>query len=207
MKKLLLTLFITSFCFTGSFAQEGLYQFSKSYYRSDPFVGEFSGFLNHLLNDPSLLEKEIQKRTDSSLFYFSGIYKNHHPFFFKPKKIKILLQEVSVNYGDSLVNDTIFIYQLLAYADDTEKGEQEVKREFEKIHRVFNKRFYNSNYQDLKNGETIGGGQHNYFVAYSTLAPVSTIWTKLDNEFVLNISLRFKASENRAVLAASLYNP
>lgn len=207
MRKILLSLFIISFYFTPSFAQEGLYQFSKSYYRSDPFIGSFSGFLNHLLNDPSLQEKEIQKRTDSSLFYFSGIYKNHNPFFFKPKKIQILLQEVSVQYADSLVRDTIFVYQLLAYADGTEKSQQEVKREFEKIHRVFNKRFYNSNYQDLKTGETIAGGIHNYFVAYSALAPVTIIWTKLDNEFVLNISLRMKASENRAVLAASLYNP
>jgi hypothetical protein len=206
MRKIVLTFFITSFYFTSSFAQEGLFQFSKIYFRSNPFVGNFSGFLNHLLNDPSLLEKEIQKRTDTSLFYFSGLYKNHHPFFFKPKKVQILLQEASVNYGDSLANDTIFIYQLVAYADGTEKGEQEVKREFEKIHRVFNKKFYNSNYHDLKTGET-SGGLHNYFVAYSTLAPATIIWTKLDNEFVLNISLRFKASENRAVLAAPLYNP
>jgi hypothetical protein len=207
MRKILLTLFIASFYFTGSFAQEGLYQFSKSYYRSNPFVGNFSGFLNHLLNDPSLQEKAIQKRTDSSLFYFSGIYTNYNPFFFKPKKLQILLQEISVQYADSLIHDTIFIYQLLAYADGTSKGQQEVKREFEKIHRVFNKRFYNSNYQYLNTGEVITGGVHNYFVAYSGLAPVSTVWSKIDNEFVLNISLRIKASGNRAVLAASLYNP
>ena len=206
MRKILLTIFIIAFCFTSSLAQEGLFQFSKIYFRSNPFVGNFSGFLNHLLHDPSLLEKEIQKRTDTSLFYFSGLYKNYNPFFFKPKNVQILLQEVSVKYGDSLVNDTIFIYQLVAYADGTEKSEQEVKREFEKIHRVFNKRFYNSNYQDLKNGET-SGGLHNYFVAYSGLAPVSIAWGKLGNDFILNISLRFKASENMAVLAASIYNP
>jgi hypothetical protein len=206
MRKALLTLFITAFCFTGAFAQEGLFQFSKIYFRSNPFTGNFSSFLHHLLNDPALMEKEIQKRTDTSFFYYSGIYKNYNPFFFKPGKVQVLLQEASVNYGDSLVNDTIFIYQLVAYADGTEKGEQEVKREFEKIHRVFNKKFYNSNYQDLTNGET-QGGVHNYFVAYSTLAPATTIWTKLNDDYVLNITLRFKASENRAVLAASLYNP
>lgn len=206
MRKILLTFFITSFCVTSAFAQEGLFQFSKIYFRSNPFAGNFSGFLHHLLNDPSLLEKETQKRTDTSLFYFSGLYKNYNPFFFKPVKVQILLQEAAVNYGDSLTTDTIFIYQLVAYADGTEKGEQEVKREFEKIHRVFNKKFYNSNYEDLKNGES-SGGIHNYFVAHSTLAPATTIWTKLNDEFVLNITLRFKTSENRAVLAASLYNP
>ena len=207
MGKILLSLIIISFCAGQSFAQDGLYQFSKSYYRSDPLIGEFSGFLDHLLKDPSLQDKEIQKRTDSSLFYFSGFYTNYNPFFFKPKKLQILLQETAVQYADSLPHDTIFIYQLLAYAGSDAKGQREVKREFEKIHRVFNKRFYNSNYQDLKKGEAIAGGMHNYFVAFSGLAPISTAWGKLDNDFVLNISLRFKASQNRAVLAASLYHP
>jgi len=207
MRKTLFSLFIISFFCTPSFAQESLFLFSKNYYRSNPFVGNFNSFLNHLLNDPSLVEKELKKRTDTSLFYFSGIYKNYNPFFFKPKKIHIELEQVSVNYGDSLVNDTIFIYQLIAYADDTEKGKQEIKKEFEKIHRVFNKKFYDSNYQDVKSGDAITGGTHNYFVAYSPLAPASTQWILQDNEALLNITLRFKASENRAVLAASLDNP
>lgn len=207
MRKILLSLFLISSYVAPSIAQDGPFLFSKSYFRSNPFAGTFSNFLEHLLNDPSLQEKEIQKRTDTSLYYFSGIYKNHNPFFFKPRKIQILLQEEPLHYGGPLASDTIFVYQLLAYADSMEKGEQEVKREFEKIHRFFNKRFYNSNYQDLKTGDTITGGLHNYFVAYSALAPATTLWTKIDNEFVLNIILRFKASENRAVLAASLDNP
>ncbi|MEP7372104.1 MAG: hypothetical protein ABI675_01870 [Chitinophagaceae bacterium] len=207
MRKILLSFFIVSFSLSLSFAQDGPRQFSKSYYRSDPFIGEFSDFLNHLLNDPLLREKEIQKRTDASLFYFSGVYMDYNPFFFKPKKIELLLQETSVRYTDSLPHDTIFIYQLLAYADSNEKGQQEVKKEFEKIHRVFNKRFYKSNYQDLKTGETITGGLHNYFVSYSGLAPVSIAWGKLENDFVLNISLRIKYSANRAILPASFYNP
>jgi hypothetical protein len=207
MRKILLSFFIVSFSSSFSFAQDGLRQFSKSYYRSDPFIGEFSDFLNHLINDPLLREKEMQKRTDTSLFYFSGIYTNYNPFFFKPKKIELLLQETSVNYTDSLPHDTIFIYQLLAYADSNDKGQQAVKKEFEKIHRVFNKRFYKSNYQNLKTGEVITGGLHNYFVSYSGLAPVSVAWGKLENDFVLNISLRIKYNANRAVLPASFYNP
>ena len=207
MRKTLLSLFVISFYFTPVFPQESLFQFSKNYFRSDPFVGNFNSFLDHLLNDPSLFEKELKKRTDTSLFYFSGIYKDHNPFFFKPKKLQIQLQQVSVNYGDSLANDTIFIYQLIAYAEDTEKGKAEIKKEFEKIHRVFNKKFYDSNYQDVKSGVTINGVLHKYFVDYSPLSPASTLWIKQDNEVVLNITLRFKASENRAVLAASLDNP
>ena len=72
---------------------------------------------------------------------------------------------------------------------------------------MFNKKFYNSNYQDLETDKTITGGLHNYFVTFSTLAPVTTAWGKMNDEFVLQISLRIKTSANRAILAASLYNP
>ncbi len=92
--------------------------------------------------------------------------------------------------------------------EGNEKGEQEVKKEFEKIHRQFNKKFYNSNFQDLKIGNEIKGGVHNYFVGATGIAPVSVAWGKLkDNEFVLNIILRIKTKENIAVLPATLYNP
>ncbi len=206
MRKILLSLFISFSCIASS-AQDGLYQFSKSYFRSDPFTGEFSSFLRHILNGPSIRDKELHKKTDSSLFYFSGIYTNHNPFFFKPQKLRVILQEIAVQYTDSLPTDTIFLYQLIAYARGDAKGQQEVKKEFDKIHRVFNKRFYNSNDREIKDGEAITGRIHNYFVAYSVLAPVSTLWSKAGSEFILNISLRIKSSENRAVLAASLNNP
>lgn len=208
MKKSLLSLFIVLSVYTSP-AQEGLFQFTKSYFRSNPFVGEFSGFLKHLINDPAIMNKETRQRTDSSLFYFSGVYANYNPFFFKPARVEIILGEASVQYAESIPADTILIYQLLAYADSSNKGEQNVKKEFGKIHRQFNKKFYNSNYQDLKTGSTITGGVHNYFVAFTGLAPVSVAWGKLkeSNEFVLNLILRIKKSGNKTVLAAPLYNP
>jgi len=204
MRKILLSLFCIPILSALSFAQEGLFQFSKSYFRPNPFVGSFSSFIVQLLNDPSLLEKESQKRTDTSLFYFSGTYKNYNPFFFKPKQVKIVLHQASVNYGDSLATDTIFIYQLLAYADNTEKNQQDIKKEFEKIHRIYHKKFYDSNYKDLKDGANISGALHNYFVAYSALAPLTITWATPENELVLSLILRFTASENRAIVIESL---
>jgi hypothetical protein len=206
MRKLLPFFLIICLDFTYSFAQDGLLEFSKSYFRSDPLNGEFSNFLNHLMNDPSLQDKKNLKRTDTSLFYFSGTYKKYDRFFFKPKRVEVTLREQSVKYIDSLPPDTIFIYQLIAYADGNSNGEQDVKKEFEKIHRMFNKKFHSSNYQDLESEGVKSGALHNYFVSYSALAPVTTVWGKLENEFVLQIDLRIKASSNRAVLAASLYN-
>ncbi len=208
MRKQLLSFFLILFTATASFSQEGLFQFSKSYFRSDPFVGSFSGFLKHLMNDPAMTDKEIRQRTDSTLFYFLGVYKSYNPFFFKPKRVEILLEEVSIKYTDSLPADTILVYQLIAYTDGN-KGKQEVKKEFEKIHRQYNKKFYNSNYHELKTGSEITGAFHNYFVPYAGLAPVSTVWRNLNetNEYVLNLTLRIKSDGNRTVLAASLYNP
>ncbi|HKZ66968.1 MAG TPA: hypothetical protein VJ111_11450 [Chitinophagaceae bacterium] len=208
MKKYLLNVFFILFFYNASFSQEGLYQFSKSYFRSDPLIGSFSGFLKHLMNDPAITNKRIRQRTDSTFFYFFGVYNNYNPFFFKPKRVEILLEETSIKYIDSLPADTILVYQLLAYTDGS-KGKQEVKKEFEKIHRQYNKKFDDSNYQDLKTGEDTTGGLHNYFVSFAGIAPVSTLWgiLKDTNEYILNIIFRIKSSENRTVLPVTLYNP
>lgn len=208
MRKYCLSILFILFFYNASFSQEGLFQFSKSYFRSDPLVGSFSGFLKHLMNDPAIKNKQIQQRTDSTLFYFFGVYTSYNPFFFKPKRVEILLEETSIKYVDSLPADTILVYQLLAYTDGS-RGQQEVKKEFEKIHRQYNKRFDNSNYSNLETGEKITGGLHNYFVSFAGLAPVSTIWgvLKETNEYVLNITLRIKSKGNRAVLPVMFYNP
>lgn len=208
MKKTLLLPLIILFAYASTFAQEGFYQLTKNYFRSNPFIGEFSSFLKHLINDPAIQNKKTQQRTDSTLFYFYGAYNNYNPFFFKPKRVEILLEEASVKYTDTVPNDTIFVYQLVAYADAS-KGKHEIKKEFEKIHRQYNKKFNASNYQDLKTGDDITGGLHNYFVPFAGLAPVSTAWWLLreTDEYVLNITLRIKSSENRAILPATFYNP
>ena len=55
-------------------SQQTIIDVTKAYYRSTPFDKEFSKFLSHLLNDPTLSNKKLQKRTDSSLFYFKDDY-------------------------------------------------------------------------------------------------------------------------------------
>lgn len=209
MKKILLLFFLIIAFHRESFSQDGLFQFSKNYFRSDPFAGNFSDFIKHLLNDPAIGNKQMLHKTDTSLFYFFGTYKNHNPFFFKPRQIEVRLQESPIQYADSLPTDTILVYQLTAYAEPGDVGKQEVKKEFEKIHRQINKKFYTSNNKDLKTGTTVTGGVHNYFVGFASLAPVSVVWARLNgtNESVLNIILGMKTSNNQAVLATSLYNP
>ena len=112
-----------------------------------------------------------------------------------------------MQFSNALPVDTILVYHLLAYTDGTDKGGLDVKREFDKIHRQFNKKFYNSNFQDLKRDTTIQGGVHNYFIGSSNVSPVSIAWGKVKDEFVLNLILRIKAKQNLAILPAAFYNP
>src|SRR5882724_2982668 len=110
MRKLCLVL---SFCLPVAFSLYGQSPVSKithSYFRSDPFQNEFSAFLTHLLNDPTLTDKILKKRTDSSLFYFQGTYTTHNPFFFTPTKVQVILKQTPIKL-DSLHIDTIYIYE------------------------------------------------------------------------------------------------
>src|SRR5690349_13037897 len=88
---------------TQSFSQnEGLLEFSKSYFRANPFEGKFSLFLKKLIQDPGISNKIIRHQTDTSLFYFSGSYTSYNPFFFKPVRVEILLQQSRISFTDSL---------------------------------------------------------------------------------------------------------
>jgi hypothetical protein len=186
------------------YATENLYKFSKTYFRSDPLASEFSVFMKHLLNDPTIKDKFVQQKTDSTLYAFYGVYTNYNPFFFTPKRVEVLLEQQVIEYGDSTkqLKDTIFSYQLMAFTDDNAAGEADIKKEFDKIHRQTNRKFTGSNYNEIKNGDLVKTAIHNYFVPAITLAPVSLMRGRLNEkkEWVLNISLRFKVRENQAIL-------
>jgi len=209
MKKFLLFLLLAFVLVQANAQDETLKKFSKSYFRSDPFAGTFSGFLNHLLKDPSIIDKKIEQRTDTSFFYFGGKYLNFNPFFFKPKKVEVVLTETEVRYSeDSPLIDTIYVYQVIAQTDFTPEGMEEVKKEFNRILHQYKKKFYSSNTQDLtdKQGKVVGNFA-NFFIPYQAVAPITIAWGKMDgeNSAVLNILIRLKSSDNYAVLPNPLY--
>src|SRR5829696_8649808 len=76
-----------------NFSIEGLIKISQSYFRSEPYRKDFSKFLQHLLNDPTIINKTIRKKTDSTLFLFKGEYKGHSPYGFVPDRTEIRLTE------------------------------------------------------------------------------------------------------------------
>lgn len=209
---ILLTVFLITACANAQSnvdpTLQGLHKFADEYFRSDPFKGQFSSFLKHLINDPAISEKTIQKKTDTSLYSFFGVYNNYNPFFFKPKRLEVLLEESAVFYNDTTkASDTIFLYQLLAYLDDSPKGKEELSKEFEKIHRQTKRKFFDTSYKEVIDKDNVKTAWHNYFVPYYGIAPASIIWSKLEehHELVLNITLRFKISRNETILPMPLY--
>ena len=179
-------------------------QIAKNYFRSNPYTMRFSTFLNHLMNDPTLSDKTITKRTDTSFFFFKGGYNNHNPFSFKAGRTEIRLAEEEVELQDSLsTTDTLLFYQLLGYSYGKE-GLESVKKEFSKFDRRYGKNFYSEN-SELKKGDEITGVIKNYFTPLiSRFSPISVSWAKLDDfQSVFTITFRIKVIENTATLPIS----
>ena len=89
MKKIVFVLYFP-LLFVGAGAQQSLKKVSENYFRSPPFEREFNLVLKHLMNDPTLSNKNILKKTDSTLFFLEGDYSNHNPFFFKATRTRII---------------------------------------------------------------------------------------------------------------------
>jgi hypothetical protein len=173
------------------------------YFRSNPFEGNFSQFLNHLMNDPTLLNKTEFKRTDSSLYYISGEYKHHKPFFFISTRTRVVLAESEIVINDSLhQTETIFFYQLAGYLKTSDNGEKEAIREFEKFDRKYRNKFIKNNYSELKKGGQVYGAVQEYFDKKHAFSPLSIAWQRIDDpdECVFVITIRFQVIENTAFI-------
>ena len=192
----------------SSYSQETIQKITHSYFRSDPFDKEFSSFLTHLLNDPALTSKTIEKKTDSSFFFFRGTYTTFNPFFFKPKRVEVILSETPVTL-DSLTADTIYTYQLMAYNNDTKEGTQELKKEFEKIYKRYNRSFFNSTYTENPWETKSGGGMYIFFDRFHGVAPFSLSWGGPDEnkEMFLVLTIRMDTYNNQAILPVPFYTP
>lgn len=202
MKKILLSLLLILFA-GHCIAQQVLEQVAANYFRSDPFNQEISSFLQHLTQDPTLLNVTQLKRTDTSLFYFRGEYQNHNPFFFKAKRTEVIFAEEVIVLNDSLkLVDTVFSYQVAGYTGEGKDGRDEVEEEFKRFGRRYHKKFYQNDITELKSASEVYGRIQNYFNDFSFLSPLSVAWQKIStrHENVFVITLRFKASDNWAVL-------
>jgi hypothetical protein len=183
-----------------------VFTIARNYFRSNPFNKDFSSFLSFLINDPTIKNKTMEKKTDSTLFYFEGTYTTHNPFFFKPKKVEVMLTEMIVPI-DSLPPDTIFAYQLLAYDDDSKEGVQELKKEFEKIFRKYKNNFPRNQYSENSAKTKLPGETYNFFDPLHAVSPFAVSWFGPDEnkETCLVLTIRMDVYKNQAILPVPFY--
>jgi len=167
----------------------------KNYFRSDPYQNEFGFFLKHLMNDPILINKTTRLKTDTSLFYFQGVYKNYSPYGFLADRAEVRLAEMEFVIDDSTsLKDTLMVYQLLGFSYNGKAGVESVKDEFLKFNRHYSKHFI-TQASDIMNGDEITGAMKNYFVYGVAMSPLTVSWAKLDelqSAFIITLLLRIK---------------
>ena len=170
-----------------------LLKIEKKYFRSDPYSNSFGFFVKHLMDDPTLASKTTRLKTDTSFFYFQGIYKNHNPFGFVAGRTEIKLAEKEFLNNDSLnTKDTLFVYQLLGFNYKGKPGLESVKNEFSKFERHYGKHFIVES-SDIKKDSEIVGGRQDYYVYGFDDSPLSIAWSKIDEQqsvFVITLFLK-----------------
>ncbi|MBK9465176.1 MAG: hypothetical protein IPN56_10370 [Chitinophagaceae bacterium] len=183
---------------------------TEEYFRHNPFKTEFDQFLNKLISDPVLLEKDIKKKTDSTLFYVQGVYKSFSPFFFPANHCKIILSEQQ-EYTDSLQMEvyTYFVYQLIGYATPGKEGLNDIKEEFEKLNRRFRKGLDVSEQKELKRENEQSGIIVNYTYKDMIFYPLTIAWatTPGNKENIIALTIRFFMLDNKAYLPVPAYSP
>lgn len=200
MKIKLLFLFVLSW---QTVLPQWLYTTTRSYFRQDPFKTEFSRFLPALMNDPGLIDKKINKKTDSTLFYLQGRYNSYYPFSITTTHCKIILAEQQ-DYLDSSGNKTFtyFVYQLVGYAPPGEAGLKDIKQEYEKLHRRFKKEMEVNDLKELKRDGVQSGVIMNYTFKGMVFYPVTVAWASSADhkENIIALSVRFFMQDNQAYL-------
>ena len=164
----------------------------QDYFRSDPYQNQFGFFLKHLMNDPILVNKSTRLRTDTSLFYFQGVYKNYSPYGFLADRTEIRLAEQELVIDDSLsLKDTLIVYQLLGF-NNGKAGLESVKAKYSKFNRRYGKHFITES-GSITQGAEIVGAAEDYFIRGVAASPVTVAWAKLDeSESAFIITLRLK---------------
>lgn len=204
MKKYLLIIFTLSSIYAGS--QSPLHPMLKTYFRAHPFDSKFSSFIQSLQKDPWFTIDAYDRRTDSSLFYLSGTYKNFNPFRYAVQELRLIIAEEIMVYADSLKTmDTIINLQLLGISENVPDAQKMVEKEFKRFKTSQSKNYYETTYKNFQQNGTIVAELNNYFVFPYSISPVSTAWGHMPDtkQFTFTITIRFKVDGN----VAGLINP
>ena len=199
MRTILVSFFIVFALRSGG--QDAIQTISKTYFRAHPFDSKFSTFILNLQRDPWLTINEYYRRTDSTLFYVSGVYKNFNPFRFVPSELKFIVAEEEIVYGDSVqTHDTIVNLQLIGIIDTSAAGSKLAEKEFKRFHQSQSKRFDDFTHKTLGGTNTMNGEIINYFISPFSVSPVTIAWGLMPAtmQYSFAITIRFKVIQNQA---------
>jgi hypothetical protein len=206
MKKLVALIIIASLSVTAK-AQLSFMDMINHYFKANPFEQPFGSFLSSLLTDHHFIKDELNKRTDSNFFFLRGHYTDFSPVAFTLKKTEIRVAEVEFNHADSLHTlDTMIVYQLLCITDSTDKGKDQVKKEFIRFQRRFGNDFTSNEYKYTNGADGQPGMElYNYYFSIYSISPITVAWGKMidGKDYVFTLTLRMKQVENQAALIQS----
>ena len=96
-------------------SQPTLEKVAGKYFRVNPLDRPFNVFMNQVIQDTAFSIITLQKRTDTSLFYLRGIYKNFSPFSFRTQLVQFIITDyLLVDDSTNKPVDTLISFRLTA---------------------------------------------------------------------------------------------
>lgn len=201
MYRRILILFLFATCLVAESPAQVMARVAQQYYRSDPYRMEFSQFLRHLINDPTLENRQLTLKTDSVLFFLEGTYRSHRPFFFPALQCRVILAEAQeMAAGSDSTYYQFYAYQLIGEAAPGPEGRKDVEEEYKRLTRQWGKNFDSTHQRDIRYRDQPTGQIHDYGFAGINLMPLTLAWasTEEGQKNLLVITLRFLVQNNRA---------
>jgi hypothetical protein len=199
MKHFLLPVFL--FITHLAYSQSPIQSVTKNYFRTHPFDMKFSSFIQSLQKDPWFTLETYSRRTDTSFFFLSGIYKNFNPFKFSPLELKFVVAEEEIIHKDSLhTRDTVINMQLIAVTDTGSAKLGDLVKEFKRFHNNHAKKFYDSMHNSYTKNGAVLGEIESLFIYPLSIAPVTFAWGAMTgtSQYVFTVTIRFKVKMNIA---------
>ena len=175
------------------------------YFRVNPLDRPFNVFMNQVIKDTAFSIITLQKRSDTSLFYLRGVYKNFSPFTFKTQLVQFILSDyLVINDSSKQPIDTLISFQLTATTVPTAGKAQyvQVQNEYKVFNRKYRKAFLlnEEKTQFATNNTTILGQVNDFFVYAPYYIPYFSVsWGnvlgKENYAFLLEMNLTIEDGE------------
>lgn len=177
-KKLFLNFLMKTFLFscilllgvTTVSGQPTLDKVVGKYFRVNPLDRPFNIFMDQVIKDTAFSIITLQKRTDSSLFYLRGIYKNFSPFTFKTQLVQFIITDyLLVDDSTNKPIDTLISFRLTATTLPVYGKEQhgQVLNEYKAFNKKYRRAFLLNDEKKILAQDNSTLGQVNDFYAHT----------------------------------------